>query len=94
MALPDRAPGAASDPDVLVSYHGRVCATEQISNTVSVTASAANKLLGVARLGDPQPGNPSPLYRGQLLVHGMGLAPNHKTIAVVSSSPQANGHDR
>jgi YVTN family beta-propeller protein len=49
-----------------------------------VTDPAANKLLGVIRLGDPQPGNFSPLYRGQVLVHGMGFSPDHKTIAVVS----------
>ena len=43
-----------------------------------------NKLLGVIRLGDPQPGNFSPLYKGQVLVHGMGFSPDHKTLAVVS----------
>jgi YVTN family beta-propeller protein len=40
--------------------------------------------LGVIRLGTPLPGNFSPLYRGQLLVHGMGFSPHHDTIAVVS----------
>ena len=79
-----QAPGAASDPDVPVSHRDRVYAAEQFSNTVSVTDPADNKLLGVIRLGDPQPGNLSPLYKGQLLVHGMGFAPDHKTIAVVS----------
>ncbi|TMG89473.1 MAG: hypothetical protein E6H73_16700, partial [Betaproteobacteria bacterium] len=39
---------------------------------------------GIIRLGDPTPGNLSPLYRGQLLVHGMGFSPDHRTIAVVS----------
>ncbi len=62
----------------------RVYAAEQFSNTVSVTDPADNKLLGVIRLGDPTPGNLSPLYRGQLLVHGMGFSPDHRTIAVVS----------
>jgi YVTN family beta-propeller protein len=38
----------------------------------------------VIRLGDPQPGNFSPLYKGQVLVHGMGFSPDHKTLAVVS----------
>src|SRR5208337_3755433 len=59
-------------------------AAEQFSNTVSVTDPASNKLLGVIRLGDPQPTNFSPLYRGQVLVHGMGFSPDHKTLAVVS----------
>lgn len=79
-----QAPGAASDPDVPLSHRDRVYAAEQFSNTVSVTDPADNKLVGVIRLGDPQPGNFSPLYKGQVLVHGMGFSPDHKTIAVVS----------
>jgi YVTN family beta-propeller protein len=79
-----QAPASASDPDVPISHRDRVYAAEQFSNTVSVTNPADNKLLGVIRLGDPQPGNFSPLYRGQLLVHGMGFSPDHRTIAVVS----------
>src|SRR5882757_2721911 len=82
--LAGQAPGAASSPDIPISHHDRVYAAEQFSNTVSVTDPVDNKLLGVIRLGDPQPGNMSPLYRGQLLVHGMGFSPDHKTIAVVS----------
>ena len=79
-----QAPAAASDPDVPVSHRDRVYAAEQFSNTVSVTDPVANRLLGVIRLGDPQPGNLSPLYRGQVLVHGMGFSPDHRTLAVVS----------
>src|SRR5258707_4501836 len=78
------APGAASSPDIPVSHHDRVYAAEQFSNTVSVTDPVDNKLLGVIRLGDPQPGNFSPLYKGQVLVHGMGYSPDHRTLAVVS----------
>ena len=74
-----QAPGAASDPDIPISHRDRVYAAEQFSNTVSVTDPADNKLLGVIRLGDPQPGNFSPLYKGQVLVHGMGFSPDHKT---------------
>src|SRR6202142_1693351 len=84
LAIAGQAPLRASDPDVAVSHRDRVYAAEQFSNTISVTDPADNKLLGVIRLGDPQPGNFSPLYRGQLLVHGMGFSPDHKTIAVVS----------
>ncbi len=79
-----QAPGKLSDPDVPISHRDRVYAAEQFSNTVSVTDPVDHKLLGVIRLGDPQPGNMSPLYRGQLLVHGMGFSPDHKTLAVVS----------
>src|SRR6202047_2299852 len=79
-----QAPAAASAPDIPVSHQDRVYAAEQYSNTVSVTDPADNTLLGVIRLGDPSPGNFSPLYRGQLLVHGMGFSPDHRTLAVVS----------
>lgn len=79
-----QAPGAASAPDIPISHHDRVYAAEQFSNTVSVTDPADNKLLGVIRLGEPLPTNLSPLYKGQLLVHGMGFSPDHRTIAVVS----------
>ena len=79
-----QAPGAAAAPDVAVSSHDRVYAAEQFSNTLSVTDPSSNRLLGVIRLGDPQPGNFSPLYRGQVLVHGLGYSPDHKTLAVVS----------
>jgi YVTN family beta-propeller protein len=83
-AVAGQAPGAAADPDIPVSHHDRVYTAEQFSNTVSVTDPVDNKLVGVIRLGDPQPGNFSPLYKGQVLVHGMGFSPDHKTIAVVS----------
>ncbi|MBB3320315.1 YVTN family beta-propeller protein [Rhizobium sp. BK181] len=77
-------PFAASDPDIAVSSRDRAYAAEQFSNTVSVVDPSANKLLGVIKLGDPQPGNLSPLYKGQVLVHGMGFSPDKKTLAVVS----------
>jgi YVTN family beta-propeller protein len=83
-ALAGQAPAAASAPEIPVSHRDRVYAAEQFSNTVSVTDPVDNKLLGVIKLGDPQPGNLSPLYKGQVLVHGMGFSPDHKTIAVVS----------
>jgi YVTN family beta-propeller protein len=82
--LAGQAPGNASTPDVAISHTDRVYAAEQFSNTVSVTDPVDNRLLGVVRLGDPQPGNFSPLYKGQVLVHGMGFSPDHKTLAVVS----------
>src|SRR5664279_4520074 len=83
-ALAGQVPAAASAPDIPLSHHDRVYAAEQFSNTVSVTDPADNKLLGVIRLGEPSPTNFSPLYRGQVLVHGMGFSPDHRTIAVVS----------
>ncbi len=77
-------PGRASAPDIPISSHDRVYLSDQTSNTVSVVDPATEKLLGVIRLGDPAPGNLSPLYKGQLLVHGMGFSPDHRTLVVVS----------
>jgi YVTN family beta-propeller protein len=82
-------PGHASDPDIPISHQDRVYAAEQFSNTVSVTDPVDNKLLGVIRLGDPLPANFSPLYRGQLLVHGLGFSPDHRTLAVVAIGSNA-----
>jgi YVTN family beta-propeller protein len=79
-----QAPGALSALDVPISHHDRVYAAEQFSNTVSVTDPVDNKLLGVIKLGDAQPANFSPLYKGQVLVHGLGYSPDHRTLAVVS----------
>jgi YVTN family beta-propeller protein len=76
-------------PNLAISHHDRVYAAEQFSNTVSVTDPVDNRLLGVIRLGDPQPGNFSPLYKGQVLVHGLGFAPDGKTLAVVSIGSNA-----
>ncbi|MDB6111174.1 MAG: hypothetical protein JWR69_2924 [Pedosphaera sp.] len=67
-----------------VSNQDRVYTADQTSNTISVIDPASNKLLGVIRLGDPVPGALSPLYKGQLLVHGMGFSPDHRTLVVVS----------
>jgi YVTN family beta-propeller protein len=79
-----QAPAAASAPDIPVSHHDRFYTSDQFSNTVSVIDPADNKLLGVVRLGELVPANFSPLYKGQLLVHGMGFSPDHRTLDVVS----------
>lgn len=83
-ALAGQAPGAAAELDIAISSKDRVYLSDQTSNTVSVVDPATEKLLGVIRLGEPTPGNLSPLYKGQLLVHGMGLSPNHRTLVVVA----------
>jgi YVTN family beta-propeller protein len=88
-AIAGQVPGAASAADIPMSARDRVYAAEQFSNTVSVTDPASNRLLGVIRLGDPQPANFSPLYHGQLLVHGMGFSPDHRTLVVVSIGSNA-----
>ena len=81
-AFAGQAPGAASEPDIRISAQDRVYLSDQSSNTVSVVDPSTDKLLGVIRLGDQTPGNLSPLYRGQLLVHGMGFSPDHRTLVV------------
>src|ERR1700676_2586777 len=88
-AFAGQAPAAASDPDIPISHQDRVYSAEQYSNTVSVTDPVDNKLVGTIRLGDPLPANLSPLYKGQLLVHGMGFSPDHRTIAVVGIGSNA-----
>jgi YVTN family beta-propeller protein len=81
-AMANQSPWAR--PDIPISSHDRVYTADQTSNTVSVIDPVENKLLGVIRLGDPVPNALSPLYRGQLLVHGLGYSPDSKTLAVVS----------
>jgi YVTN family beta-propeller protein len=88
-AFAGQAPAAASDPDIPISHQDRVYSAEQYSNTVSVTDPVDNKLVGTIRLGDSLPANLSPLYKGQLLVHGMGFSPDHRTIAVVAIGSNA-----
>jgi YVTN family beta-propeller protein len=84
-----QAPFGTAAANLPVSHADRVYAAEQFSNTVSVIDPASNELLGVIRLGDPQPANFSPLYRGQVLVHGMGFSPDRKTLVVVSIGSNA-----
>src|SRR4029453_1439984 len=76
-AFAGQAPGAASSPDIAVSHRDRFYTSDQFSNTVSVIDPAL-------RLGDTTPANLSPLYKGQLLVHGMAFSPDHRTLAVIS----------
>ncbi|HEY0759132.1 MAG TPA: YncE family protein [Acidisarcina sp.] len=71
-------------PDIPISSHDRVYAADQTSNTVSVIDPSTNLSLGEIRLGDPVPAALSPLYKGELLVHGLGYSPDSKTLAVVS----------
>ena len=82
--LAGQAPFAARSPDIPLSSHDRFYTSDQFSNTVSVINPSTNTLLGVIKLGDMTPENLSPLYKGQLLVHGMGFSPDRKTLAAVS----------
>ena len=85
VALPANAQQVPNaQPDRAISAQARFYTSDQFSNTVSVIDPSTNTLLGVIKLGDPTPANLSPLYRGQLLVHGMGFSPDRRTLAVVS----------
>ncbi|QBE66368.1 YVTN family beta-propeller repeat protein [Pseudoduganella lutea] len=63
----------------------RVYTADQNSNTVSVFDPSSNQLLGQIVLGNPRPDVLSPLYRGEINVHGMGFSPDHKTLVVISN---------
>src|SRR5579859_4802954 len=91
-------PAGANYPPIPITSHDRVYHADQASNTVSVYDPSTNTLLGVIPLGvaaqsdqhpawvngGMTPANISPLYYGQLLVHGMGFSFDHKTLDVVS----------
>ncbi len=83
-AYAGQAPFGVTAPDIPVTHSDRVYSADQYSNTVSVTDPADNKLLGVIHLGNETPSSLSPLYKGQLLVHGLGFSPDHRTVDVVS----------
>jgi YVTN family beta-propeller protein len=62
----------------------RVYTADQASNTISIIDPSTDKMLGSVHLGDDVPAALSPLYRGELLVHGLGFSPDHKTLDVIS----------
>jgi len=63
----------------------RVYTADQNSNTVSVIDPSTNTLLGQIRLGNQRPEVLSPLYKGEVNVHGLGFSPDHKTLIAVSN---------
>jgi YVTN family beta-propeller protein len=73
--------GAAAQPTAA----DRVYTADQNTNTVSVFDPSTNQLLGQIRLGNQRPDVLSPLYRGEINVHGMGFSPDHKTLLVISN---------
>jgi YVTN family beta-propeller protein len=83
-ACAGQAPFGVTAPEIPVSHSDRVYSAEQYSNTISVTDPADNRLLGAIHLGNVSPSSLSPLYTGQLLVHGLGFSPDRRTVAAVS----------
>jgi YVTN family beta-propeller protein len=80
---------ASSSAPVPISNRDRVYIADQTSNTVSVINPANNSLLGRISLGNPRPNVLSPLYKGELNVHGLGFSPDHRTLAVISTGSNA-----
>lgn len=67
----------------------RVYTADQISNTVSVINPETNTILGQIRLGNPRPDVLSPLYKGEVNVHGLGFSPDRRTLIAVSTISNA-----
>ncbi|WP_151633125.1 beta-propeller fold lactonase family protein [Noviherbaspirillum aerium] len=63
----------------------RVYTADQNSNTVSVINPATNTLLGQIKLGNQRPDVLSPLYKGEINVHGLGFSPDRKTLIAISN---------
>ena len=63
----------------------RVYTADQNTNTVSVINPVSNVLLGQIRLGNVRPDILSPLYKGEVNVHGLGFSPDHKTLIAISN---------
>lgn len=83
------APAPAAGSALPISARDRVYTADQVSNTVSVIDPSTNRLLGVIRLGNARPDVLSPLYDGQINVHGMGVSPDGRTLNVVSTASNA-----
>ena len=64
----------------------RVYTADQNSNTVSVIDPVANRLLGQVRLGNARPDVLSPVYKGEVNVHGLGFSPDHRTLLAISTA--------
>ena len=81
--------GATSAAWAAPSPTDRVYTADQNSNTVSVINPATDTLLGQIRLGNPRPDVLSPLYKGEINVHGLGYSPDHRTLLVISNGSNA-----
>jgi DNA-binding beta-propeller fold protein YncE len=82
-------PYAASAPNLAISPQDRLYLSAQSSNAISVIDPSTNTLLGVIKLGGKLQETLAAVYRGQSLIHGMGFAPNQKTLAAVAVASNA-----
>ncbi|GAB3045412.1 YVTN family beta-propeller protein [Spirosoma oryzae] len=70
---------------VMISSLDRVYTADQSSNTVSVIDPSTDKLLGQIKFGTGRPDHLSPLYNHEVNVHGLGVSPDNRYLAVVST---------
>ena len=63
----------------------RVYTADQSSNTVSVIDPSTDKLMGQIRFGNGRPEHLSPLDNHEVNVHGLGVSPDNRYLAVVST---------
>lgn len=75
----------ASGAQAAPAPQDRVYTADQNTNTVSVIDPSTNTLLGQIRLGNARPDVLSPLYKGQINVHGLGFSPDHRTLVAVAN---------
>lgn len=76
---------ASSAALALPAAADRVYTADQNTNTISVFSPSTNTLLGQIKLGNARPDVLSPLYRGEINVHGLGFSPDHKTIVAIAN---------
>ncbi|KQW64946.1 hypothetical protein [Variovorax sp. Root411] len=79
LAVASFACSAASNPG------DRIYTADQNTNTVSVVDPNSNTLLGQIKLGNQRPDLLSALYKGEINVHGLGFAPDHRTLVAVAN---------
>ena len=63
----------------------RVYTADQNTNTVSVIDPNTNTLLGQIKLGNQRPDVLSPLYKGEINVHGLGFSTDHRTLVAIAN---------
>jgi YVTN family beta-propeller protein len=75
----------AASASAVPGAQDRVYTADQNSNTVSVINPATNTLLGQIKLGNQRPDVLSPLYKGEINVHGLGFSPDHRTLIAIAN---------
>lgn len=80
LAVASFAASAASNPG------DRVYTADQNTNTVSVIDPNTSALLGQIKLGNQRPDVLSPIYKGEISVHGLGFSPGPHAVVIANGS--------